>query len=151
VNLLIEGEEVQMTRRSRCSLLVLALGITLVGCAPKRPVLYPNAHLQTVGPVVAERDIDECVAAADAYGTSTSFAERTATGTATSAATGAAVGAASGAVWGRAGRGAATGAAGGAAAGFMRGLFRWRDPDSIEKGYVNLCLNESGYRTMGWR
>ncbi len=140
-----------MIRRRCCSLLVVALGFALVACAAKRPVLYPNAQLQRAGPVAAERDIEQCMAAADAYGSSSSFAERTAARTATAAATGAAAGAASGAVWGRPGRGAATGAAGAAAAGFMRGLFRWREPDSMKARYVSLCLGEMGYKTIGWR
>ncbi len=140
-----------MPRRWCFPLLALALAAALSACAAKRPILYPNAQLQQVGPVTAERDIDQCMAAADSYGASATFAAQTAASTARAAATGAAAGAAAGAVWGRPGRGAATGAAGSAAAGFMRGLFRWREPDAIKARYVSVCLGEMGYQTIGWR
>jgi len=39
--------------------LVLALG-----CA-KRPVLYPNEHLETVGADASKQDIDECIELAE--------------------------------------------------------------------------------------
>ena len=130
--------------------LVVLTGLT-VGCAPKRPVLYPNDAYLRAGEAVAQQDIDACVAAAQAYGSGTSQAARTAGSTAVGSAAGAAVGAASGAVWGRPGRGAAAGAAGGAVGGLLRGLFRTRRPDSIEARYVNICLGRRGYQVIGWK
>ena len=131
--------------------LALAALFLAVGCASKRPVLYPNQRLQEVGAAGAELDIDTCIEYAASQGETANPAGRTAASTARGAASGAAVGAASGAVRGNAGRGAATWAAGGGAAGFMRGLFRWRDPDPIQRAFVNECLHRMGYRPLGWR
>jgi hypothetical protein len=33
----------------------------------------------------------------------------------------------------------------------MRSMLRWRDPDPVEKGYVNRCLRQRGYDVLGWR
>ena len=52
---------------------------------------------------------------------------------------------------GSAGRGAAAGAAGGGARSFLHGLFRWRDPDPIERNFVQECLRQRGYHVIGWR
>ena len=45
-----------------CSLLILS------ACSAKRPVFYPNNHLQTVGKNQARADADQCMADAKAYG-----------------------------------------------------------------------------------
>jgi hypothetical protein len=71
--------------------------------------------------------------------------------TATAGAVGGAAGAAAGAVRGHAGRGAAAGAAGGAAGGLMSGLIKSRDLDPVSKRYVDVCLQERGYRVLGWQ
>jgi hypothetical protein len=94
----------------------LLLGIS--ACASQRPVLSSNAHLMRVGPGVGERDIDECIARAEAASTEggETSKEKVVAGTATGSVVGAAAGGAGGAVVGRAGQGAAAGAAGGAAA-----------------------------------
>jgi hypothetical protein len=130
-----------------------ALGATvlaLAGCAAKRPVLYPNAAYQQAGEAVARRDIDDCLELAKAHGRGTDAAARTGAQTTGGAAVGAATGAAVGAVLGSAGRGAAAGAAGGGARSLLRGLFAWRDPDPLERGFVQECLHERGYRVIGW-
>ena len=41
-----------------------AIGLGLVACATKRPVLYPNAQLQQVGEVRAREEVDDCIALA---------------------------------------------------------------------------------------
>ena len=131
--------------------LLLAGALLLGGCAPKRPVLYPNRTLEEVGHDAAQRDIDDCLAFAEAYGLEARPEVRTAKSTAAGGAMGGATGAASGAVRGNAGRRAGAWAAGGAAAGFMRGLFRWRDPDPVQARFVQICLREQGYQVIGWR
>ncbi len=131
--------------------LLLAGAVLLVGCAPKRPVLYPNRTLEEVGHDAAQRDIDDCLAFAEAYGLEARPEVRTAKSTAAGGALGGATGAASGAVRGNAGRRAGAWAAGGAAAGFMRGLFRWRDPDPVQARFVKICLSDQGYQVIGWR
>jgi hypothetical protein len=127
----------------------LALGA--LACRTKQPVLYPNAQLERVGKRAAERDVAECMALADDWVGTASAAEKAAMGTVVGGGSGAAIGAAGGAVRGHAGRGAATGAAAGATAGLIRGLFSARDPDPAYRGYVVTCLQERGYRTIGWK
>lgn len=125
--------------------------VFLPACAAQRPVLYPNAKLQEVGAAQAEIDIDECIVLAQQAGVGRSRAGEVAEKTATASAIGAAGGAAAGAVRGRAGRGAAAGAAGGAAAGLTAGMIKTRDLDPVTKRWVEACLQERGYRTIGWK
>ncbi len=127
-----------------------AAALALAGCAAKRPVFYPNAAYQQAGEAVVRRDVDECVELAKAHGHDTNEAARAGAQTTGGAAVGAATGAAVGAVLGSAGLGAAAGAAGGGARSLLRGLFAWRDPDPIERGFVQECLHERGYRVIGW-
>jgi hypothetical protein len=131
-----------------CAVLVVAAAAA--SCSPTRPALYPNQKLETADPGVTQQEIDQCIQQARAhYGGGKS--KDVAASTAGAAAVGAGVGAAVGAVGGHAGRGAARGAAGGAAGGLMRGLFRSREPNGLEKRYVEACLAEKGYRTLGWQ
>lgn len=130
---------------------VLAAALCLAaGCAAKRPALYPNAKLESVGPVAAQQDVDACIALAKENGYGPRSTRQVVTSTVAGGAIGGASGAAGGAVWGRPGRGAATGAAAGGAAGFMRGLFRSREPAPIHKRFVGMCLADRGYRVIGW-
>lgn len=121
------------------------------GCADKRPVLYPNAHLNRVGPEAAQRDIDACIQFARDGGADSSKAAEVAKSTAGGAAIGGAVGAATGAVLGNLGRGAAAGAAGGAAGGLVRGGLASGEPDPVFRNFVDRCLREKGYDPIGWR
>ena len=123
----------------------------LVACAAKRPVLYPNEHLEYVGKEAAEQDINDCMALAEANGVDSNRAGEVATSTAGGAAVGGATGAAAGAVTGNPARGAAAGAAGGATLGLFRGLYRSREPDPVFRNFVDKCLTERGYEPIGWR
>jgi outer membrane lipoprotein SlyB len=125
--------------------------LLLVACSQKRPVLYPNYHLQQVGDETAQTEIDDCIHSAKEYGTSSSSSGKTAKSTARGGAVGAAGGAATGAVFGSVGRGAAAGAAGGAAVGCLQGLFRSPEPDPVFKRFVEKCLREKGYEPIGWK
>jgi hypothetical protein len=130
-------------------LLPVALGLT--ACAAKRPVLYPNAHYYAVGQTVAQGDIDQCMQLARTHGADTDRSGRVAKNTAGGAAVGGAAGAAAGAVWGSAGRGAAAGAAGGAAAAMTRSIINSGEPDRVFRNFVEKCLRDKGYATIGWR
>jgi len=125
--------------------------MVLVGCADKRPVLYPNAHLKQVGEEAARRDVDECIRYAQESGAEGSKGTEIAKNTAGGAAMGGAVGAATGAVLGSLGRGTAAGAAGGAAGGLVKGIFDSDDPDPVFKNFVDRCLREKGYESIGWK
>jgi hypothetical protein len=141
------------------ALLALFLALGLLGCAAgPRPVLYPNPKVARATPEQQQRDVDECMEMAKQYvdnGGATRAGERAATRAGTGATVGAAGGAAAGAALGRAGRGAAAGAAGGGAGGFVRGLlhgvFRSRKPSKAYRGFVDHCLKERGYHTVGWQ
>ncbi|HKJ25555.1 MAG TPA: hypothetical protein VKB65_12070 [Myxococcota bacterium] len=133
---------------------ILATAVLLAPLAlacTKKPVLYPNATYQRMGKDIAERDVETCIDWAEEMGARTARAGRVAGQTAGSAATGAAAGAAAGAVRGSAGTGAAMGAAGAAAGGFVHGLLRSREPDEVERRFVEQCLRERGYQPIGWR
>lgn len=131
-------------------IVLLSVLFITTSCATKRPVLYPNEHLNKVGREIADKDIDDCFQLAEAYvgkyGTEKKVAEQTVVGAAVGAATGAAVGAVTGDV----GRGAAAGAAGGGASGLFFGLFKARDPDPLVRQYMEKCLGDKGYTVIGW-
>ncbi|MDI6853692.1 MAG: hypothetical protein QME75_08845 [Deltaproteobacteria bacterium] len=125
--------------------------ISSLGCAAnRRPVLYPNEHLQAVGDEAARRDIEDCLRQSAQVARNDKVA-RAAGSTALGAAGGAAVGAATGAFWDTAASGAAGGAAGGATSGLLYALFRARDLDPVEAAFVEECLRQKGYRVIGWR
>jgi outer membrane lipoprotein SlyB len=130
---------------------ILTVVILLSACADKRPVLYPNAHLEQVGHAAAQADIDACIQYAVDNKAAGNKGEEIAKDTGGGAAAGGAVGAAAGAVLGSLGRGAAAGAAGGAAAGAMRGILTSDDPDPVFENFVNRCLKDKGYEPIGWR
>lgn len=139
-----------MNRLNLLSVLFVCVSTTL-GCAAKRPVLYTNDRLQEVGKETAERDIDRCFELAASQGVSSSSARKAAGRAAGGSAVAAAVGAAVGAVTGNPGRGAAAGAAGGGAGGLLHALIGSRDPDPIQRRFVEECLREKGYEPIGWQ
>jgi len=132
-------------------LLPALLVLTAVSCAQQRPVLYPNAHLKSVGQTTARADIDECLQLAVDYGAGEDGGARVAGDTAKGAAVGGAAGAAVGAVTGNLGRGAAAGAAGGGAAAMTRSALNSGNPDPVFKKFVEQCLRDKGYQPIGWR
>lgn len=131
------------------SLSIWSVCILAVGCSGPRPILYPNDHLQQVGPDRAEQDIEECQQLAEDY-IPEHDASTVAGNTAVGAGAGGAVGAVSGAIRGGVGIGAAVGAATGATVGLIRGLFQASQPTPAHKAFVNRCLSERGYDSIGW-
>jgi len=115
---------------------IIGGSLLLAGCSTAQPVLYPNAHMQSVGKEVAAQDIEACRQLAEAAGAEegTGKAGRVATGTEV----GAGVGAASGAVW-----------------GLLTGLFHTvvgpSQPNQAYSNFVNRCLQEKGYEVSGWQ
>ena len=128
-----------------------AMLFALSGCATQRPVLYPNAKYDRVGPEIAQRDVDDCIRLAEQHGVTPSGGEKVVRSGAEGAAVGGAGGAAAGAVRGHAGESAAVGAAFGAAAAATRGAIHSGEPDSVYKGFVQRCLRERGYDVIGWK
>ena len=132
-------------------LATLVLALALPGCAAKRPVLYPNPKLESVGKPVADQDIEACYLLAKESGADSSRSGEVAKGTAAGGAVGGATGAVTGAITGAPGTGAAAGAAGGAVLGFFGGLFKSRDHDPVFMNFVDQCLRDRGYQPIGWR
>ena len=104
---------------------IIGGSLLLAGCSTAQPVLYPNAHMQSVGKEIVAQDIEACRQLAEAAGAEegSGKAGRVATGTAVGAGVGAASGAVGGAISGAAGRGSMIGAASGAVWGLLTGLF----------------------------
>ena len=129
-----------------CSLLILS------ACSAKRPVFYPNNHLQTVGKNQARADADQCMADAKAYGVKNDTG-KTVGGKAVKGATlGATISAVVAAILGgNVGRAAGAGAAGGATAGAVSGALDADEPEGVFQNYVNRCLGEMGYEVIGWQ
>jgi len=133
-------------------LMVILAGLLLAACGPKRPVLYPNAHLDKVGMQVAQADIDDCIMKAEAAGANANDAGAAAGNVARSGAIGAAAGAVFGAIMGN-GVGRSAAATGGAAAAgsAVNEGFKSGDPTAIHKNFVERCLREKGYDVIGWK
>jgi uncharacterized membrane protein len=121
--------------------LLLALG----ACASK-PTLYPNEKLKEVGKEAAKKDVDKCIADADAY-LESSEGKKIAKSAGAGAAIGATIGAIGGALTGNFGSSLVRGAAMGTGAGAVGGAL---SPDELKQRYVNQCLAEQGYRVLGW-
>ena len=137
-------------RHIPASVLVLLM-LSLTACGYKKPVLYPNPHLEDVGRAQADSDIRDCMQRARTYVKSTKGAEAVKRG-ARDAAAGAATGAAVSAVLGRdVGKSAAVGAAAGGAHGVTRGIFEAAEPDPVFKKFVNRFLSERGFEIIGWQ
>jgi hypothetical protein len=125
--------------------LAILAGLSLVGCAASRPVVYEG------GPSV-DRDIDECMRLAREAGADAGKGGEVARSTALGAATGGAATGVYGAVRGYSdvGNRAAAGAAAGAAVGLIQGGVRSSEPSGTFKGYVNRCLRDRGHDVIGW-
>ena len=135
---------------------IIGGSLLLAACSTAHPVLYPNAHMQSVGKEIAAQDIEACRQLAEAAGAEegSGKAGRVATGTAVGAGVGAASGAVGGAIFGAVGRGSMIGAASGAVWGFLMGLFRASgssQPNQAYTNFVNRCLQEKGYEVTGWQ
>ena len=136
---------------------IIGGSLLLAGCSTAQPVLYPNAHMQSVGKEIVAQDIEACRQLAEAAGAEqgSGKAGRVATGTAVGAGVGAASGAVGGAISGAAGRGSMIGAASGAVWGLLTVLFYTvggsSQPSQAYSNFVNRCLQEKGYEVTGWQ
>ena len=136
---------------------IIGGSLLLAACSTAHPVLYPNAHMQSVGKDIAEQDIEACRQLAETAGAEegSGKAGRVATGTAVGAGAGAASGAVGGAISGAVGRGSMIGAASGAVWGLLTGLFHAAvgpsQPNQAYTNFVNRCLQEKGYEVSGWQ
>jgi len=140
--------------KTTLGILTLVATLALTACASaKKPILYPNNHLNAVGQQQAEADINACMRAAEASGANAGKSEELAQSTAKAGAVGGATGAVVGALSSSSnlGRGAAIGGAGAATATLVSGAFDVQEPTQIYIRFVEICLREKGYQTLGWR
>lgn len=122
-------------------------------CSASRPMLFDNQAYKS-SPEKAEEAVDSCIARAKEMGVEGSgklmdSAKRGVAGGTASAAAGGAAAMAGGSrydVGGSMGMSAAAGGAG----NFVLGLFD-NDVDPVFARYVENCLAEQGYRTIGWK
>ena len=136
------------------AVICVVLILVLASCAPaRRPVLYPNNHLNRVGEQQADADISACMRAAETSGANANRSEDVARKTAKAGAVGASTGAVVGAISSdvSTGRGAAVGGAGAATATLVGGAFDASEPTQIYKRFVDQCLRDKGYQPIGWR
>ena len=138
-------------------LFIMGGWLLLAACSTAHPILYPNAHMQSVGKDSAEQDIEACRQLAETAGAEegSGKAGRVATGTVVGGGVGAASGAAGGAIVGAAGSGSMIGAASGAVWGLLTGLYYMfagpPQPNQAYTNFVNRCLQEKGYEVTGWQ
>jgi outer membrane lipoprotein SlyB len=130
-------------------ILILVMISVLAGCAAQSPVLYPNEHLQNVGEVRAQGDIEECSRLAEAYVKANPGA-KVVGGTIVGGVSGGLVGGAVGTVTGNIGRGIGIGTAAGATSGLVHGIYKASQASPVYKAFVNRCLKEKGYDPIGW-
>jgi hypothetical protein len=134
---------------------IVILSVMLSACSSAEPVLYSNAHLQSVGKEVAQQDIEGCKQLAESAGAEegSGKAGQVAKSTAIGGGVGAASGAVGGAIVGAAGQGSLIGAASGAVWGLLMGLFNVgsAQPSQAYSNYVNRCLQDKGYEVTGWQ
>lgn len=129
----------------------LAIALVLTACGgPKRPVLYPNEKLKSVGNEASRKDIDECVRLSIEAGLETEKGKEVAKETVKGGCVGACIGGAIGLVTGDFGKSVAVGAAAGGAAGMTREALN-RDLDPVQQRFVEQCLRERGYQPIGWK
>ena len=136
----------------------VALALLVISaCATQKPVLSSNEHLMRVGSAVAEQDIDQCIAYAEAGSEAGQTNKATPIAdAATTSVVGAAAGGAGGAIFGSAGQGAAAGAIAGAVGSLtyalLQGrLFQRKAPEPITRQIAERCLREKGYEPVGWK
>jgi outer membrane lipoprotein SlyB len=132
-------------------IMYMFLILFIIGCAAKRPVLYPNQQMKQAGEVKVKEEIDACIQLAQASGAKGDKGEEIGKRAAGAAVVGAASGAAWGAFFGDAGRHAGAGGAAAVAGTLAHGMMTSGEPDVIFRGFVERCLREKGYDVIGWR
>ncbi|MBP5296255.1 MAG: hypothetical protein J6Y94_02865 [Bacteriovoracaceae bacterium] len=137
----------QSSDTSKINLLLL-IGLLILASCASRPILYPNQKFNAVGEEAAKKDVDQCMEASETYLKKYRAAGgRIAKGAGRGAILGTVMGGVSGLLFGNASKAIAAGAAMGAAGGATGAAL---SPDQIKQAYVNQCLQDKGYRVMGW-
>ena len=134
-------------------LLILSSFLFLLSaCSANRtPAFYPNDHYNKAGDVQAEVDSKYCQALADQYVKEPNRYSSTAKEATIGGALGAATGAVAGAITrGNVGRSLGAGAAVGAIWSIANDLRRTGNVSPTYQRFVERCLQQKGYETVGW-
>jgi outer membrane lipoprotein SlyB len=127
----------------------LFYGVFATTAQAAEPQFYPNQKYKNSTISQVNNDVTLCKSHASAnVGNNSGSTVRKGLGT---AAKGAALGALAGAIGGNAGRGAGAGAAVGGTVGVVRGAREKGDGNPEFQKFVNFCLEEKGYKVLGWR
>ena len=116
------------------------------------PQFYPNQKYKSATVSQLQQDVGDCRANAQAYLQGQQPKGAAARKGVRTAAKGAAAGALAGVVTGQnVGRATGAGAAVGGAAGTVRGLRERGDNNPEYQKYATICLEEKGYKVVGWK
>lgn len=136
---------------------VIFLGALAVLCvepafAAPKPQLYPNAYLNKVGPQQAKTDMNNCRLQAEDHLEEQGASARPGGTALKGAAKGAARGALAATIMnGKAGRGAGAGAALGGLGAAGEAAKEKREGSPEYRAYVEACLEDKGYKVIGWK
>lgn len=130
-------------------LTLIAFAVLASPALALEPQFYPNAKYNNSSVSQLQRDISACKAQGSNYaaGNQQSVLSQ---GVKT-AAKGAALGAVAGSITGKAGKGAGAGAAVGGIYGTAQGVKNSGSGNPEFQKYTTVCLEEKGYKVVGWR
>ena len=132
-------------------IMLLLTAMSVIGCAAKRPVLYPNEQYRALGEEQAQREIETCFKQAKEAHAQGRLADEVASRAGKTALIGGATGAVVGAISGSALRGGLIGAAAGGTAALVGSALRGPEDSQIFRRFVEFCLADKGLQVMGWQ
>ena len=134
------------------AVVALLFTVLLAGCAsgPERPIFYQSSYEAPVDQARADRDIDDCMAAARRAGVSEQRDGEIGKKSASGALIGGVAAGAWGLVRGDAGERLLAGAVAGGATGATKGAIDSTKMNPTFKRYVERCLRDLGYEVIGW-
>ena len=141
----------KFSNRSKTIFAFIALVLTVSAANAQQPQFFANEKLNTVTVAQKNSDVADCMSRGNQFMASQSNRSVAGQG-ARSAARGAALGAVAGSITGNnAGRSAGAGAAVGGIAGTAKGVQTRGNANPDFQRFVNVCLEEKGYRVVNWR
>ncbi len=137
----------KIARKSLLTILSLVSAASVAQAA--EPQFYPNQKYNNATVSQLNTDIQGCKSSASSHvGSQSGSVARSGARTAVK---GAALGTIAGAISGNTGRGAAAGAAVGGTMGVVGGARERGDSNPEFQKYVGFCLEEKGYKVLGWK
>ena len=120
--------------------------------AAPQPDFYPNAHYKKAGPEKTRAAVQSCQADAQSHLAATAEKHGMLRDTTRGAARGAAKGALAGAIFDdKAGRGAGAGAALGGLSAAGKSVREEREGSPEYRKFMEACLEDKGYKVIGWK